>query len=233
MAQLVRGLATGNLPARTVAITFDDGYADNLSTALPLLERYEIPASCFVVSGTLGREFWWDEAVRLLQGAPVDSEPPEELAARLVHLSEEERAAELASLRAQLCANAHRVTARAMVEAELRQLADSPLVEIGAHTVSHPMLASMPLDAQRYEIAGSKAALEAILNRPVYGFSYPNGSASAVTCDLVHTAGFHYACASNYNVIRAGSDPYYLPRFWIEDWDGDHFARWLRWWHRG
>jgi peptidoglycan/xylan/chitin deacetylase (PgdA/CDA1 family) len=233
LAQLVRGLANGDLPARTIAVTFDDGYADNLSAALPLLEKHEIPATCFVVSGTLGREFWWDEAVRLLRGASIASEPPEELAARWIHLSEEERAAQLATLRAKQSGYAHPATARALVETELRQLAKSPLVEIGAHTVSHPMLASMPLDAQQYEIEGSKEALETMLDRPVYGFSYPNGSTGAVTRDLVYTAGFRYACASHYDVIRAGCDPYHLPRFWIEDWDGDCFARWLRWWHRG
>jgi peptidoglycan/xylan/chitin deacetylase (PgdA/CDA1 family) len=58
-------------PENAVAITFDDGYADNLSVAKPLLDRYEAPATVFVASGYVigGRTFWWDELERLLLGA--------------------------------------------------------------------------------------------------------------------------------------------------------------------
>ncbi len=57
----------GTLPSRAVAITFDDGYADNLLAAAPLLERYDMPATFFVTAGMIGtdREFWWDDAERI------------------------------------------------------------------------------------------------------------------------------------------------------------------------
>jgi peptidoglycan/xylan/chitin deacetylase (PgdA/CDA1 family) len=61
-----RGLHSGNLPRRAVAVTFDDGYQDNLTTALPLLAARNIPATVFVVSGALGQEFWWDRLARLI-----------------------------------------------------------------------------------------------------------------------------------------------------------------------
>ena len=65
---LVEGLQNGVVPSRAVVITFDDGYADNLYQAKPLLERYEIPATVFVTAGQVGsqREFWWDELDRIL-----------------------------------------------------------------------------------------------------------------------------------------------------------------------
>src|SRR5215218_491100 len=68
LQQLVQGLRDGVLPERSVAVTFDDGYADNLHGAKPLLERYDIPATFFLTTGFLGqeREFWWDELDRLL-----------------------------------------------------------------------------------------------------------------------------------------------------------------------
>jgi peptidoglycan/xylan/chitin deacetylase (PgdA/CDA1 family) len=68
LQQLNQALQQGKLPQRSVVITFDDGYADNLHNAKPLLERYGIPATVFLSSGYIGceREFWWDELERLL-----------------------------------------------------------------------------------------------------------------------------------------------------------------------
>ncbi|MFQ5681804.1 MAG: polysaccharide deacetylase family protein [Candidatus Binatia bacterium] len=66
--QLILALQNGNIPDRTLVLTFDDGYADNLYNAKPLLEHYDIPATVFVTTGYLGhkREFWWDDLERVL-----------------------------------------------------------------------------------------------------------------------------------------------------------------------
>jgi peptidoglycan/xylan/chitin deacetylase (PgdA/CDA1 family) len=68
LQQLLRGLRDGKLPQHSVVVTFDDGYADNLYQAKPLLERHAIPATCFLTSGAVGneREFWWDELDNVL-----------------------------------------------------------------------------------------------------------------------------------------------------------------------
>lgn len=63
---MVDGIRKGTLPRRAIAITFDDGYADNLYLAKPLLERYQLSATVFVITGSLGGEYWWDELARLL-----------------------------------------------------------------------------------------------------------------------------------------------------------------------
>ncbi len=68
LSRFVQALRGGHLPPRPIVVTFDDGYLDNLSAAAPLLERYEVPATVFLVSGAIGRgrEFWWDELERVL-----------------------------------------------------------------------------------------------------------------------------------------------------------------------
>jgi peptidoglycan/xylan/chitin deacetylase (PgdA/CDA1 family) len=68
LQKLAQAHRDGNIPHKAVAITFDDGYADNLHYAKPLLERYGIPATIFISTGYVGkqREFWWDELERLL-----------------------------------------------------------------------------------------------------------------------------------------------------------------------
>lgn len=73
VSRLLRGLPLG----RRVAVTFDDGYADNLEIAKPILEKYAVPATVFVVAGMVDsrREFWWDELERLLLLSPPPAKP--------------------------------------------------------------------------------------------------------------------------------------------------------------
>jgi peptidoglycan/xylan/chitin deacetylase (PgdA/CDA1 family) len=68
LQELAQALSSGTLPRRSVVVTFDDGYADNLHEAKPHLERYGVPATVFVTTGFVGggRECWWDELERLL-----------------------------------------------------------------------------------------------------------------------------------------------------------------------
>lgn len=66
LSKLVEHLKNGSLLPKSVAVTFDDGYADNLYNAKPILEKYNVPATVFVCTGYAGREFWWDELERLV-----------------------------------------------------------------------------------------------------------------------------------------------------------------------
>ena len=72
LSQLVQHLKTGSLPSKSVAVTFDDGYTDNLYQAKPMLEKYSVPATVFVCTGYVGKEFWWDEIERLVMSSQAD-----------------------------------------------------------------------------------------------------------------------------------------------------------------
>src|SRR5215216_2800912 len=72
LRELVQDLKKGSVQPRSVAVTFDDGYADNLYQAEPILEKYSIPAMVFVCTGYAGKEFWWDELVGLVTSSEAE-----------------------------------------------------------------------------------------------------------------------------------------------------------------
>ena len=258
----------------TAVVTFDDGYADNLLNAKPILAAADVPATVFVATGKVGgaEEFWWDELERLLlvpgRGAgplrlpiggeelsfdlgcdvtptpewnvlsPTDPTPRHHayrvLSSRIRPLHPSEREAALARLRAWANADATgRASHRVMTPEELRALTQGGLVEIGAHTVSHPVLAALAKKAQAEEVRSSKLALEAILGQPVSSFSYPFGSRSdytPTTRSIVRQAGFARACANVEGLADPGAQRYELPRMIVRDWDADTFERQLLAW---
>jgi peptidoglycan/xylan/chitin deacetylase (PgdA/CDA1 family) len=250
LSELVERLKKRGLPRRAVALTFDDGYADIVHKAKPFLDRFEMPASVFVVAGSLGNEFWWDELARLLgepqcrakiaspsnkpghesdQGSRSGADVVLRQYGWLRELAAADREKAMASLRA-FSSRASDATSgcRAVTREELVQLAKSPQIEIGAHTVTHPVLTNLSQAAQKEEIQQSKLQLEAVLGRPVTSFSYPNGSFSRVTRALVWEAGFSYACGSAKDLAWHRTDLFHLPRFWVPDCGGDIFSQWLR-----
>jgi peptidoglycan/xylan/chitin deacetylase (PgdA/CDA1 family) len=123
----------------------------------------------------------------------------------------------------------------ALTEKEVLRLADGGLVEVGAHTVSHPVLSRLPENEQAAEILQSKAHLEEILAAPVTSFAYPYGGRSHYTGDTVaavRKAGFKRACSNFSGFVRAGSDSWQLPRFLVRDWGGEEFMHRFKGWLR-
>lgn len=110
-------------------------------------------------------------------------------------------------------------------QAQLRALARNPLIEIGAHTLTHPTLSILPPSRQRHEIAHGKAVLEEVIGRPVRSFAYPFGDLDALTPALVAAAGFESACTTDGRAARRPKDVLRLPRMTVGDWDGDTFSR--------
>jgi peptidoglycan/xylan/chitin deacetylase (PgdA/CDA1 family) len=154
---------------------------------------------------------------------------------RLSPLSDSERNEVLGALRSQITLHEPSATHRVLTPAEVVRLAEGGLVEIGAHTVNHPVLASLPLAAQRQEVEGSKSRLEEILGRAVTSFAYPYGSRARSdytpeTVAIVRDAGFSCACSNLAQPVRPGIDLFQIARAGTRDWDGESLARRLDTW---
>jgi peptidoglycan/xylan/chitin deacetylase (PgdA/CDA1 family) len=120
-----------------------------------------------------------------------------------------------------------------MTEVELKDLAGSDWISIGAHTRSHPALAALSPEEQRDEVADSRIVLEAIIDKPVTTFAYPFGTASDFddhTLEAVDAAGFELACTTVAGLARPGADPRALPRYFAGDWEPSYFRQQLRQW---
>jgi peptidoglycan/xylan/chitin deacetylase (PgdA/CDA1 family) len=110
------------------------------------------------------------------------------------------------------------------------------LIELGSHTVSHPVLSSLPAAAQQAEILGSKQRLESLIGREVSSFAYPYGSRAdytKTTTAIVRDSGFRLACANVPEGVSSSGDRLQLPRFLVRNWDGDEFERHLDTWSAG
>ena len=242
----------GRLPPRTTVLTFDDGYADLATEIAPRLERAGVPATMFVVSQAVGRdrEFWWDALahallspdagsgdLRLTIGervwtwevgagprAEVHKEVWTQIRSRPV--AERDDLAEQVLSWAGLPLTA-RPSHRTLTPDELGHLAADPLVELGAHTANHAWLAGLDTVGQRREVEQGLTELEALVSTPITSFAYPHGGwrdVGPTALAAVKQAGFSTAFLVSPGRLRTGSDPYRLPRVFVEDMDGEGLA---------
>ncbi|MGI9451857.1 MAG: polysaccharide deacetylase family protein [Geminicoccaceae bacterium] len=198
---------------RFATLTFDDGYRDNLTHALPVLERYGAPATIFVTTGMIERadDAWWIGLVEWLKacdwitvegfGKRPTATLPEKIATRIdltnwVQGDVQRLEALQRAMKADGISISGLVDQQALSRDELRTLADHSLITIGGHTVSHPWLASLPEDEASREISDNRRYLRELTQQDVDHFAYPFGSPVACAereMGLVAEAGFSSA----------------------------------------
>jgi peptidoglycan/xylan/chitin deacetylase (PgdA/CDA1 family) len=259
LSELASRLRRGRGARPVVALTFDDGYADNLHVALPLLERYSAPATVFIPTALIdrGEPFWSDRLsaillsieqvpfeVRLLiageafiwQRQADDGDQARDrdrlnlaVWSRLVVATDHERRAALDQLESLANpANKGDPAARPMTQDELCRLASSPLIEIGAHTMTHCRLPDLPPHAQFEEIVGSRRQCRELTGAFPSSFAYPFGALDGVTPELVRSAGFERACTTENVLLWAGSDMMLVPRVAVRNFTARQFLARLR-----
>ncbi len=235
LERAIADLAAARLPPRALSITFDDGYADNFTTALPLLQKHGMCATFFVACGFLdGGRMWNDtliEAVRAVEFGELDLHflgldrhsvrssaekraTIERLLPKLKYLPLDERAEKIAAI-----VDKCRVSLRddLMMTTEQMRALRAAGMEIGGHTCRHPILGRLEDEEAFSEIAEGKRRLEAALGESVNLFAYPNGK-PGVDYDgrhvrMVRRAGFKAAVSTAPGVGRPGGDMFQLPRF--------------------
>ena len=157
---------------KPVLITFDDGYRDFYTDVFPILKKYNIKATVYIVSGFLDKPnymFTW----------------------------------------------------------QLKQIARSSLVEIGAHTVHHYSLKGLPSTLTKYEIEESKKNLEEIISTPVVSFAYPDGSFDEQTIKIVKESGFKSAVTTMHGFETNKENKYSIYRIHPGDKIGDYLINFL------
>lgn len=219
------------LPPGAVVVTFDDGFRDNHTTALPILKAHAIPATFFVATDLIGRRaYYWFERVRHgLRSAPLVAAAWPELApalegrgraeqiALVTEALKKEEATRARELLEAVCEPVRPTERQTMTWDEVRQLASAGM-EIGSHSVSHPILSRQsPRDAER-ELCQSKEQLESELGMPILHFAYPNGQPRDYSPEIVtmaRAAGYRSACSMIPGLCGAHSSPFELERLSI------------------
>ncbi len=210
-----------------VALSFDDGYADNVELALPLLRASGARATFYLTAGLMDerRAPWWDELAYLLEStaaetleAAASGATPLPLSGRearrralrsllpALRLEPERQRETLARLRETLAVGEPAPCALATWDQAAR-LAEAGM-ELGAHTLSHPFLSLLPRADQEREIRGSIELIERRLGLAPRGLAYPGGDHDASSVALAEAAGLAHAVTT-----RAGDNGPAAPRF--------------------
>jgi peptidoglycan/xylan/chitin deacetylase (PgdA/CDA1 family) len=248
--QAVQRMQVGTLPARAACITFDDGYADNYSVAMPILQRHGLTATFFIATGFLdGGRMWNDTVIETVrqcddlsilvadglprfarkdESAVIASEarqsmPPtiadkQAAIATLIKHIKYRPVSERISLTEEIArlAKVQLPQNLMMTSSEVKAMRQAGML-IGAHSVSHPILAKLTDEQAREEIGDSKRFLEQLLGERITVFAYPNGKPgedySPQSVEVVRSLGFDAAVSTQWGSSRMDDDPLQIKRF--------------------
>jgi peptidoglycan/xylan/chitin deacetylase (PgdA/CDA1 family) len=235
LLQAIRSLREGSLPSRALSITFDDGYADNLTVAAPILRRHDAPATVFIATGYLDGGCMFNdlaiEAFRATARTELDLRSLGLAKFTLASVADRRRAIDaiLSAIKYRPPDERHAAAQEIVRLAEVASPASPMLthdmvralgeqgLDVGAHTVTHPILARVPTARSWCEIRDSKTALEALTGREVALFAYPNGTPdrdySAEHVRMVNEAGYEGALSTSGGAASRSADFLQLPRF--------------------
>lgn len=187
---LVAHLRGGAVPKKSVAVTFDDGWLDNYLFAFPVLKKYGVRASIFLVTGRVDRASPGGREA----GSPV---PTHRESKELVRAGTPRRVV--------------------LNWDHVREMAGSGLVEFFSHTVTHPRCDTLSADGLLDELRGSREAVEERTGRPCRYLCWPYGRTSVEAVETAKQVGYHAAFTTKHGVVEADDDPFDIRRIVVKD----------------
>jgi peptidoglycan/xylan/chitin deacetylase (PgdA/CDA1 family) len=264
MTWLARELREGRVPFDTAAITFDDGYADVLHNAKPILEKYDCPATMFLTTRAVSdpRVFWWDVLARIVletdevpgvlkldmlgqthiwsvetrrraRREPSDGLSRDDLHMALYPLIRALEPSYRLEVLARLAEWARTGSTphhddRPMTADEVRELISPDLIELGAHSLSHPLLSTLSPSEIEFEIVESRRECQEFVNAKVAGLAYPYGDCNETVIRVAENAAFDYAVDTRSRPVTLQDDAtrlFSLPRIQVCSWPKREFRQ--------
>ncbi|MGQ0646979.1 MAG: polysaccharide deacetylase family protein [Gemmatimonadaceae bacterium] len=229
LARIVAGEVAA--PRRPIIITLDDGFEDNFRLAFPILRSLGVPATLFVSTGYIGTNttYWFDQLAHLVLTAPDGRLPIAGLDAplELADLPSRRGAVQQVLAHTKMISNAKRVelvtdlhrrlgrdetnsateSSRPMTWDNVREMARAG-IEIGSHTVRHPILTRLTGEEMQAELVESRRMIESQIGQTVTVLSYPVGESYAFNddvCAASRAAGYRFAVSFVFGTNRLRS----------------------------
>lgn len=232
--EAITALRENQVPPRAVCISFDDGYRSTHDLALPILKRLGLPATVFVTTGFLDEGSMWNdrivEAVRRIPEGILDLQEVEMGVKSLVSLQDRVNIANKINDDCKYLSPQGRIKVITTLEKLVAQIPVASLmlsremvtslsrnnIEIGGHTVTHPILTKLSDDAARHEIIENKRLLEELTGKPLRLFAYPNGKVGMDFdqrhVQMVEAAGYSAAFTTALGAANKHNNFFQLPR---------------------
>ena len=229
-------LASGDVREPGVVVTFDDGYRDLYEHAFPILRKYSLPATLFVIAGAaeFGQVAWYDRiflALRIADQDKIDlllDQPrrfllmtPElrlrsaiEIVSHLRKLPDELRKECCAEIEKQIPLPEDQLANRMLTWEQMRTMHNAG-VAFGSHTMTHPVVSRLSPEALRWELSESKSLLESRLQCSVNDFAFPFGhpaDCGTTAAGFLSQCGYRTGATTTFGVNTPGVDPYALKR---------------------